>query len=150
MSPFRLKGTAGPLLNRAFPLRETLRIGGPGCDIVVEASPGAEGVLAEVRFDGDRRVTVHARSPDADLAVNGEPVEEAELAGGDELRIGACRLLLQAPGLRPERVLTEEAVRRRASPWPWILAAALLAAAAGGAWHLGAWERLSAWLGMGG
>lgn len=150
MSPFRLKGTAGPLLNQAYPLRETLRIGGPGCDIVIEDPPGAEGVLAEIRFDGDRRVTVHALSSGADLAVNGEPVREAGLAGGDELRVGACRFLLQAPGLRPERVLTEEAVRSRGSPWPWIIAAAVLAAAAGGAWHFGAWERLSAWLGLGG
>ena len=60
----------------------------------------------------------------------------ADLGGGDEIRIGTQRLILQAPGLRPERVLTDEAARPRRSPWPWLLAAGA-AAAAGAGWYLG-------------
>jgi phosphohistidine phosphatase SixA len=68
--------------------------------------------------------------------LNGEAVEHAILASGDEIRIANCRWVLQAPGLRPEKVLTSEAVRTRRSYVPWLITAGLLAAA-GLAWYQG-------------
>ena len=39
----------------------------------------------------------------AETLLNGEVVEQASLASGDEIRIGNCRWVLQAPGLRPQK-----------------------------------------------
>jgi hypothetical protein len=61
------------------------------------------------------------------------------LNSGDEIRLGACRWVLQAPGLRPEKVLTEQAVKQRSRLMPWLLVGALLAAAAVAATL--AWQR---------
>jgi hypothetical protein len=44
------------------------------------------------------------------------------------LRIGTCRWLLQAPGMRPERVLTAEAITPARPYWPWLLPLALVLA----------------------
>ena len=60
----------------------------------------------------------------------------AQLASGDEIRIGNCRWVLQAPGLRPEKVLTAEAVKPQRSYLPWLVVGGLLAAAAA-SWYLG-------------
>ena len=45
----------------------------------------------------------------------GQDERSAALASGDEIRVGACRFVLQAPGLKPRRVLTQEAVEPRRS-----------------------------------
>ena len=45
-------------------------------------------------------------------------------------------LLQQAPGLRPQKVLTEQAVAKRRGWIPWAVAGGLLGAAAA-AWHFG-------------
>jgi hypothetical protein len=45
--------------------------------------------------------------------------------------------VLQAPGLRPEKVLTAKAVKRSSGIWPWLVAAAVLGAAAALAWQRG-------------
>ena len=77
------------------------------------------------------------------VRVNGEAVREASLSSGDEIQIGVCRWLLQAPGLKPQRVLTEVAVRPQRALWPWLLviAAGGLAAVA---WQYGWIESLMA------
>jgi hypothetical protein len=65
------------------------------------------------------------------------------LSSGDEIQVGSCRWLLQAPGLKPQRVLTAEAVRPRRAVWPWWVSAAgagLVVAA----WKLGWLESLRA------
>ena len=54
------------------------------------------------------------------------------LGSGDEIRIGTCRWMLQAPGLRPERVLTSDAIKKTARRWPRVLIwTSVLTAAAG-------------------
>ena len=68
--------------------------------------------------------------------MNGEAVQSASLGSGDEIRIANCRFVLQAPGLRPEKVLTEEAVARRRGWIPWLIAGGLVAAATA-AWFAG-------------
>lgn len=137
MSPYRLKGTAGAVINRSFPLDRTLVLGtGPDCDVEVETDRG-EAVLATVRLTEEGALRLEAPKT-AGVTVNGDPVTEIDLAGGDELRIGRSRFILQAPGLRPERVLTEDATRPRRATWPWWLAgAALLVGAAATAWWQG-------------
>ena len=72
----------------------------------------------------------------AEVTVNGQAAESAELASGDEIRIAACRFVLQAPGLKPPKVLTAEALRPRRSYVPWLIVAGLLTAAAL-AWYQG-------------
>lgn len=136
MTTYRLKATSGPSINQSFPLGETLTIGADGaCDVPVEAGQG-DGVLATVRVGADGSVRLSAATGSG-VTVNGEPVTELDLAGGDELRVGRSRFILQAPGLRPERVLTDEATRPPRPTWPWWLAAALLAGAAALAWTQG-------------
>ncbi|KAA9129874.1 hypothetical protein F3N42_13920 [Marinihelvus fidelis] len=130
MSLYRLKGTAGAVINRKFDLDEPVRIGVNG------GIPPVGELAAEISF-ADGRITL-ARHGDAEVQVNGETVDSAQLVGGDEIRVATCRFMVQAPGLRPDRVLTEDAVRPRRSPWPWVLAALLAAAAAAIAgWQLG-------------
>ena len=127
MSVYRLKGTSGALMNQSFPLADGLVIGASeGCDITLgEAAQGARATL-QLRGDGAVILVTEAGA----VAVSGDAVK--------------AHSLLQAPGLRPERVLTEAATRRRAPVWPRWLAAALLAGGALTAWQQG-W--LQQWLG---
>ena len=74
--------------------------------------------------------------PAVEVQLNGQAVETAALASGDEIRIGNCRFVLQAPGLRPETVLTAEAIGRQRAYLPWLIVAGLLAAAAA-SWYAG-------------
>ncbi len=136
MAIYRLKGTSGTLLNQSFPLAGELRLGtGDACDVSVE-SDDAAGVLAVVTVRDDGSVHLATQAPGA-VTVNGDDVQELSLAGGDDLRVGRSRFILQAPGLRPERVLTEEATRSGGA-WRWWLAAAVLVGAgAGVAWWQG-------------
>lgn len=146
---YKLKGTSGSVINQSFPLQGQVTVGhGQEYDIPVEAEteassgPEAEGgkLLARIEVGkteaGRNRVRLLAEAG-AGVTVNGEEVTELDLSGGDELRIGRSRLILQAPGLRPERVLTEAATRARRPVWPWWLAAALVAGSAALAWQQG-------------
>ncbi len=137
MSNYRLKGTSGPVINQSFPLGEALTVGGgPDCDVQLEEAGDGQ-VLATVRVDPDGAVQLSAAAGSG-VTVNGDEVTELALAGGDELRVGRSRFILQAPGLRPERVLTGKATQVRRPAWPWWLAAAALAAGAAGlAWWQG-------------
>jgi len=137
MTTYRLKGTSGAVMNQSFPLRGALRLGpGADCDVPVEGE-GTQGVLATVEVREDGSVLLSADNEGA-VSVNGDPVTRLELAGGDEVRVGRSRFILQAPGLRPERVLTTEATLERRAAWPWWVAAAVLAAGAAGlAWWQG-------------
>lgn len=132
MSLYRLKGTAGSAINRTFDLGERL--------VVDDA--------AEVRFDG-RRITLRRLDNAVAVQVNGEPVtgtaagDEAVLGSGDEIRVGSSRYIVQAPGLRPDRVLTGDAVRPRRPFRLWWAIALAVAALLAIAWHFGWFD---AWL----
>ncbi|MEE4173845.1 MAG: FHA domain-containing protein [Xanthomonadales bacterium] len=136
MTTYRLKGTSGAVLNQSFPLSGEQQLGpGAGNDITVEGEGDAAWASVTVRDDGSVRLIALGSE---EVTVNGEAVREVSLAGGDEVRVGRSRFILQAPGLRPERVLTEEATQARGSAWAWWLAAAVLAASAAGlAWWQG-------------
>lgn len=136
MSKYRLKGASGPVINQPFPLGAVSRIGrADDCDLRVDA----EGVAprhAEIRENEDGSLVLTNLDTSRQTLLNGEAVESARLASGDEIRIANCRWVLQAPGLRPDTVLTSESIRPKRSYVPWLIVGGLLAAAAV-AWHQG-------------
>lgn len=144
MSIYRLKGTAGAVANQAFQLSGRLLIGrADDCDIRIDEASVAPHQL-EISLLEEGGVNLRTLASSDSVLLNGEPVTEAAMAGGDEIRVGSCRLMLQAPGLRPDRVLTGEAIRPRRKVWPWILLA--VAGAAGVfAWRQG---MLAEWIAL--
>jgi hypothetical protein len=142
MNPFQLKGTSGTVINQRFGLTDRIVVGSADdCDIRVaghDVAPHHVEILTRVDS-----VQIRCPEPGRMVRVNGEAVREASLSSGDEIQIGVCRWLLQAPGLKPQRVLTEVAVRPQRALWPWLLviAAGGLAAVA---WQYGWIESLMA------
>jgi pSer/pThr/pTyr-binding forkhead associated (FHA) protein len=130
MSHYKLKGTSGSVINQSFPFADTIVLGASAdCDVQL-VDPGVAARQAEIRLENSALV-LRSLGPDTGTLLNGEPVSEAPLASGDEIRIGTCRFMLQAPGLRPERVLTAEVVKKSTRRWPRVLVWTTLAAAAG-------------------
>lgn len=141
MTKYRLKGTSGALINQSFPLAGKLLIGSADdCDIRMKHDSVAAH-HAEILLSEDGGVHIRNLDSDCETLVNGVAVANQDLSGGDEIQIGNCRLMLQAPGLRPERVLDTDAIQAPARHWPWLLAA-LLAAAGIMAWQYGFLDRL--------
>ena len=129
MSTYRLKGASGAVINQFFTLGDRTLIGsGKDCDISIE-NDGVEVQHAEVVEDDGSLILRNLGSHGLTL-LNGEPVEQASLVSGDEIRIANCRWVLQAPGLRPQKVLTREAVEPQRNWMPWLIVVGLLAAAA--------------------
>ena len=128
MGTYRLKGASGAVINQAFALGAKTVIGSAeDCDLRVE-SDGVEPRHAEITGEQDALLLKNLASH-AETLLNGEAVDQASLASGDEIRIANCRWVLQAPGLRPQKVLTGIAVRPRRSYLPWLIVGGLLAAA---------------------
>lgn len=122
---FRLKGASGPYTGKPFDLTEDTLIGAGH-----EADIHLEGVMerhARIVFEDG----ILSLESVGECQVNGRPARRARLESGDEIRFGPHRFVLQAPGLKPARVL-DQAGRRRVSPWTWVVVAALAAAAIGG------------------
>lgn len=118
------------VINQAFRLSGSLVIGrADDCDIRIDDESVASH-QAEVRLSAEGGVEVQDLGSGSGVSLNGEKVTQAMLAGGDEIQIGNCRLMLQAPGLRPERVLAGAAIKPPKQHWPWLLAVALTAALA--------------------
>ena len=136
MSIYRLKGASGAVINQSWTLGERTLIGrADDCDLRADQ----EGVVprhAEIVDDGQGGLTLRHLATQGETLLNGEAVREAGLGSGDEIRIANCRWVLQAPGLRPQKVLTDQAVAGRRNYLPWLIVGALLAAA-GGAWYAG-------------
>lgn len=136
MSIYRLKGASGPVINQSHKLGKRTLIGrADDCDLRVDLD-GVEGRHAEIIEDGQGGLTLNSLGPAAETVLNGEPIQSASLGSGDEIRIANCRWVLQAPGLRPEKVLTDQVVTSRRSYIPWLVVGGLLAAAAT-AWYSG-------------
>ena len=118
------------MINQAFELSESLIIGrADDCDVRID-DEGVAARQAEVQMSPDGSVRLKDLGSGNGVLLNGERVTQAELSSGDEIRIGNCRLMLQAPGLRPDRVLQGEAIRPPRQHWPWLLALAIGAVAA--------------------
>jgi len=128
MSIYRLKGASGAVINQSFPLAERTMIGSAeDCDIRIE-SDGAGLQHAEIIQEDGLLILRNLASPGATL-LNGEPVEHASLGSGDEIRIMNCRWVLQAPGLRPQKMLSKKVTQRKRSYLPWLIVVGLLTAA---------------------
>lgn len=136
MSNYRLKGASGPVINQPHKLGVKTLLGrADDCDLRIDL----EGVCprhAEIEEKEDGSLVLYNLDPSGTTLLNGEAVDQSPLASGDEIRIANCRWVLQAPGLRPEKVLTGEAVKPRRSYIPWLIVGGLLAAA-GIAWYRG-------------
>ncbi len=126
MHPYKLKGTAGSVINRSFPVGDSLLLGSsPECQVQIE-EPGVAPRHAEIRLVEGKSLWLKDLGSGLGTLLNGESVGETELGSGDEIRVGTCRLMLQAPGLRPDRILTAEAVGQPVRRWPRILVWTLL------------------------
>ncbi|NNK38492.1 MAG: hypothetical protein HKP03_08425, partial [Xanthomonadales bacterium] len=97
---------------------------------------GVAGHHAEISEEADGRLVLKRLAAEFELRLNGEAIDQASLASGDEIRISNCRWVLQAPGLRPQKVLTDQATRARRSHLPWLIPLLLVSAAAA-AWSYG-------------
>lgn len=125
MSVYRLKGTAGAVINKTFLLSGTLVIGrAQDCDVRIDDERMAAH-HAELKLGPGGDVQLRDLGSENGVRVNGEKVCVASLASGDEIQLGNCRLMLQAPGLRPGRVLHGDAIAPARQHWPWLLAIAL-------------------------
>ena len=130
MQTYRLKGASGKVANTSFGLRDRTRIGSsPECELVVAGETIAP-QHAEISLESDGSLVLRHLDKSFETQVNGISVDSTSLCSGDEIRIGSYRWVLQAPGLRPEKVLTVEAVKQRRSHLPWLIALSLIAAAA--------------------
>ncbi|MEE8339058.1 MAG: FHA domain-containing protein [Xanthomonadales bacterium] len=129
MSIYRLKGASGAVINQSFTLGDRTLIGSAAdCDLRID-SEGVAMQHAEIIEEDGALILRNLGSPGATL-LNGEPVEQASLGSGDEIRIANCRWVLQAPGLQPQKVLTSEAIQPKRDWVLWLIVAGLLAAAA--------------------
>jgi hypothetical protein len=136
MSNYRLQGASGPVINQSFKLGAKTLIGrADDCDLRLDLE-GVASRHAEIQENEDGSLVLVSLDPSAETLLNGEPIQTASLASGDEIRIANCRWVLQAPGLRPEKVLTKEALKPRRSYIPWLITGGLIAAAAI-AWYRG-------------
>ena len=118
MSHYKLKGTSGSVINRSFPLGESFVLGSSAdCQVQIEES-GVAAYHAEITIIDGNSLLLKDLGSQSGTFVNGEAVTEAMLSSGDEIHIGSCRWMLQAPGLRPERVLIADVVKK--SPFDWI------------------------------
>ncbi len=130
MHTYRLKGASGKVANQSFTLSTKTVIGSSAaCDLRVEEKQVAP-QHAEICLEAHGGLVLRQLDKAFETRVNGVPVDQTDLTSGDEIRVGSCRWVLQAPGLRPEKVLTVDAVRQRRSYLPWLIIGFLLAAAA--------------------
>jgi len=130
MSLYKLKGTSGSVINQSFPIDESIVLGSSAdCDVHLDEA-GVSPRHAEITRAGEKSLLLKDLDSATGTLLNGEKVKESELGSGDEIRIGTCRLMLQAPGLRPERVLTEDVVKQTTRRWPRVLAWSIVAASA--------------------
>jgi hypothetical protein len=134
-STYRLKGASGAVVNQTWTLGARTVIGrADDCDLRL-AEDGVAARHAEIT-EGEGTLTLTRLDPAHEVVLNGKPIDSAVLSSGDEIRIANCRFVLQAPGLRPAKVLTDRAIRPQ-RPWlPWLIVGGLLAAAAA-AWYAG-------------
>ncbi len=131
MSHYKLKGTSGSVINQSFPLGESFVLGSSAdCQVRIE-EPGVAAHHAEITMVDGNALLLKDLGSQSGTFVNGEAVVEARLSSGDEIHIGSCRWMLQAPGLRPERVLTAEVVRKSSFDWVRLFAWTTVVATAG-------------------
>ncbi len=128
LTNYRLKSASGPLTGQTFDLGESTLLGSAE-DADVRLDGLDAGHARIVRRDGGLVLEASGEA-----RVNGETARSAALQSGDEIQLGKSRFVLQAPGLKPARVL-DQLQREPGINWKAGLAAGLIAL--GGA--LAAW-----------
>jgi len=132
MSHYKLKGTSGSVINQSFPFGDSIVLGSSAdCDVQLD-EPDVSARHAEIRLLDGNSLLLKDLDSETGTLLNGEPVIETLLGSGDEIRIGTCRWMLQAPGLRPERGLTADVVRQPGFGWARLLAWTTVAATGAG------------------
>jgi hypothetical protein len=147
MSHYKLKGTSGSVINKSFPFGESIVLGSSAdCDVQLDEA-GVSARHAEIRLVDGNALLLKDLGSETGTLLNGERVAEQQLGSGDEIRIATCRWMLQAPGLRPDRILTADAVKQTTRRWPRVLAWSIVLASAAAVAVL-KWnpEWLAAWL----
>ncbi|NNE06137.1 MAG: FHA domain-containing protein [Xanthomonadales bacterium] len=130
MAKYRIKGTSGATANEVYELVDRLLIGrADDCNVRI-ANDAVSPRHCELLVSEQGDVLLTDLESGSGTRVNGVAVQKASLNSGDEISVANCRFLLQAPGLRPQRVLTEEAVRKTRSHLPWLLPTAVILAVA--------------------
>lgn len=130
MSLYKLKGTSGSVVNQSFPLSDTFVLGAADdCDVQIQ-EPGVAQHHAAIKLVDGNALRLSDLGSRHGTLLNGEPVQQAMLRSGDEIRIGSCRWMLQAPGLRPERVLTDDVIAKSSRIWPRVVIWTVLGATA--------------------
>lgn len=128
MSHYKLKGTSGSVINQSFPFGESIVLGSSAeCDVQLDEA-GVAARHAEIRLVDGVSLLLKDLGSETGTLLNGERVTETLLGAGDEIRIGTCRWMLQAPGLRPDRILTADVVLKASRRWPRVLGWSILAA----------------------
>lgn len=136
MSIYRLKGASGAVINQSHTLGRSTVIGrADDCDLRIDID-GVASRHAEIVHAEQGGLTLTHLAQGYETILNGEAIEQASLGSGDEIRIANCRFVLQAPGLRPDKVLTDRAVAPRRGWIPWLMVGGLLAAGTA-AWYFG-------------
>ncbi len=133
MHEFQLNAASSALMGRSWAIEaETLIGSSEQCHVCISADGVSHRHAKVVLREG--RLTIEDLDSETGTWINGERVSKTSLASGDEIRIGPHRLLLQAPGLRPERIIVPEVSQPASHAWlGWL--GALLAILAIAAWY---------------
>lgn len=126
---YRLKIASGPRAGQAIPLKEAgTRFGGEAvADVDVKLDELGQHDQIEIHYDEQNQRLMLQNQGQTQLWVNNQSDQGPHIAlsGGDEIRVGTLRLVVQAPGLRPQSVLTKVPERRPIPAWTWVLVAAI-------------------------
>lgn len=136
MTKFQIKSTSGELAGQRWLLAGTLVLGSDiSCEIIL-AGESIAPQHAQLVTTGS---SVIIEALQGEVMVNGAKVPSASLSSGDEIRLGNHRFMLQAPGLRPQRVLKPEALQKKPLITLWVvIAIAAIAGSALAVWQQGA------------
>jgi len=148
---FRLKAASGPWTGQTFDLvgQKTSIGSDQDQDVVIDALAPKHAIIH--LEDGALRIEAMGTET-ALVYLNGTPISNGQvLNSGDEIRLGEVRFVLQAPGLKPQRVLHTTGQKKRI-PWGWIGLGALGLGAAGVAFvhwqYPSLLEPLMQWIGL--
>ena len=121
MSIYKLKGTSGSVINQSFPFGSSIVLGSAAaCDVQID-EPDVSAEHAEISLIDNDSLMLKDLDSKSGTRLNGESISESMLASGDEIHIGTCRWMLQAPGLRPDRILTAAVIGKPVRRWPRAL-----------------------------
>jgi hypothetical protein len=131
MSIYKLKGTSGSVINQSFPFEDSITLGSAAaCDVQIDEHDVSD-KHAQISLVDNDSLLLKDLGSNSGTRLNGESISESMLASGDEIHIGSCRWMLQAPGLRPQRILTADVIGKPARRWPRALGWGVLLATAG-------------------